>query len=203
MALADVYEVRLSGTSYGVNWNMVFHAVRANSGFDAEDVKNAATQTWLDALQACMSSGSNTDSISVRSLGNALDFHEAFFGTYPGSRTGDPMPSFNAVAVRFTRRRTDMHHGYKRIPALSEADVTAGIISATLKGKVEDWADLLIGDWEHTASPGTPVANYIIVKRILDAGEYRLPQSDGELLYYAPANYQVIDAVSSQVSRKG
>lgn len=202
MALADVYEVRMWGNVLNSNWNLVFHALRASGAYDAEDVMNAASQTWLDELAACMSSDATFEGISAKSLGNPLDFAEYGYTATAGGKGSDCFSPFAAFTIRFTRKRTDMHHGYKRIAGVSEADVADGVVAAGQETLLGAFAAAVMANWELSASPGTAVANYIVVKRVLDAGTYRMPATDGELVYYQPSSAVVSHYISSQNSRK-
>lgn len=202
MALADVYELRVSGTVLGEAWNLVFHALRANSGYDALDVVDAAYDTWNTALVNSMTADVTLLSYEAKSLGNPLDFYSVGLSVNGGVGSSLTVSPFLAATVRFTRLRTDMNHGYKRIPGIGEDFISDGVLSGTQFTNIGSWAALLVSNWENASAPGTSVANYIIVKRVLDAGKYRLPETDGELIYYQPASYVVSPYVSTQNSRK-
>lgn len=202
MALADVYELRHSGTILGVNWSLVYHVLRANAGFNAETIWSAyASSLMLKTQNVCTADVLFTDGV-VRSLGDPLDFYESSHALAGNVGTSETFSPFVASAIRFPRRRTDMHHGYKRYPGVGEDYVSDGVISGVLLTNLATLGSAVITNWEETAAPGVAVCAYVIVKRVLAAGQYRLPQTDGELVYYAPNAYQVQANVSSQNSRK-
>lgn len=202
MALADVFEIRMAGNTLGSPWNMVFHGYRTAGNYNAQAVLDAFGDGPFFNLLPALPDSCHVITLEAKSLGNPLDFYSVATPNSDGARAGDTLGPFVAPTIRFTRKRTDMHHGYKRLPGVLEADQTNGVLGAPLIALIEDFADSLIGGWEDNSAPGVTVANYVIVKRVLDAGKYRLPETDGELVYYAPDNYVVVVNVSSQVSRK-
>lgn len=202
MALADVYEIRMSGTVLNVNWNMIFHALRANSGFDAENVVTAFYDTTYTLLRTTTANDVYFDDLECKSLGNALDFFAYSLGHQLGLANENVISPFATYPVRFTRKRTDMKHGMKRLPGASEEQTNLGQIEAARRTAIGNWAAALIGNWEENTAPGTHVANYCIVKRVLEVGEYRLPIVDGELVYYVPTEFSVGLYISTQNSRK-
>lgn len=202
MALVDVYELRFSGLAANENWNSIFHVLRDNGSLDAQDMVSVAVNGILPLfLLACPTSTTCTKA-AARSLGDPLDFYEASLVGQSGQRTGDSLGSFVGPWLRFTRKRNDMHHGYKRLPGLSETDVTGGVIQAGLTTALTNLANELVAFWHEPGTPATAVCTYIIVKRVLDAGKYRLPEIDAELVYYAPSNYAIGASFTTQNSRK-
>lgn len=202
MALSDVYELRCSGEILGENWNLVWHMLRTDSLYDAEDMKDAWTRNIYQLLLNCMTADVTLTEISARNLGDPLDFYSAgAAGTGALGVTATISP-FATATIKFPRRRTDMHHGYKRIPGVDESYVSEGVISGAQLTALQALGAEAVTDWDLTANPGVPVANYIVVKRVLDGGVYRLPKTDGELVHYAPNSYVVNTFLTTQNSRK-
>lgn len=202
MALVDVYEMRMYGTVLNEPWNLVFHLLRSGSGIDAETIQAAAASTLIGSFKPAVTADVALLGFAVKSLGNPLDFFEATtnqIGTLGSSNTISP---FAVCTIRFARGRTDMHHGYKRIPGIAEDYVADGVISGQQLTNMDALAADIISNWEDSGNPGTTVCNYIVVKRVLDGGVYRLPQTDGELVYYQPTQYAVNANMSTQNSRK-
>lgn len=202
MAITDVYELRVSGTVNSEAFNLVFHALRVSGSFVAADVADACKDTALPDIIGMTSTSTIWETITAKNLGDPVDFAELSLGSTAGSQVGDTLGPFVAVVFHFPRLRSDMHHGYKRIPGVIETGQNNGVISgAYLTGWQAAAADV-IRDWENLTAPGIPIANYIIVKRVLDAGVYRLPQTTGELIYYQPSSVVVRTNLSTQNSRK-
>lgn len=202
MALADVYELRVSGEIHDQPWNCVFHALRASAGYDAQAVADAFGDSVLGNMKDAVPTAVSFLELSVKNLGDPLDFYEVSVAPLAGQRAGESMGPFVSTAVRFTRKRTDMHHGYKRLPGCSESDQASGTLAAGLVTELQAFADDVIASWEDNSAPGTAVCNFIVVKRVLEDGKYRLPKTDGELVYYVPDSYSVVTRLTSQNSRK-
>jgi hypothetical protein len=205
MALVDIYEVRVALSMLSKQIYLVFHARRLSGAWDASDIVSGWVETVLPPLQLATVEDLAIDSLYAWSLGDAGDFHEAALDV-TGVYEEDPMPPHDACTLRFPRTRRDVHHGYKRIPGLAELYVEDGLITGQQLTRMQDLADALVGNW-HNATP-EDVCEYVIVKRIKYVDEedgktkYRLPETDGELVYYHPESSVVDDAVSTQVSRK-
>lgn len=203
MAIADIYECRVSGNIFLVPFNLVFHVVRANAGFGALEVTDACADTVLPDLLPVSTSDAIYQEISAYSLGDATDFWTRPLGSTAGTHTGDAFSPFATYSIRFNRMRTDMHHGYKRIPGVDEASVTDGVLTQGTVTLLQTAAASIVGNWEQAENPGTNVCNYVVVKRVLvSEGKYRLPKTDGELITYQPTGYAILNAVTTQNSRK-
>lgn len=202
MALADIYETRWGWEFLGMEGLTVFHLLRAGGGFTAADVQTALIDSIKTAWKNAVSTGVNFNVITTHSVGNPIDFVESDFGNELGTRAGEPMPPHDVATIRFPRLRTDMHHGYKRFSGLVEGDNESGSLSAGATTLFNTLGTEIISNLEKNANPGVTVANYVVVKRILDAGVYRLPENDGELVYYIPTSRQVLTHVKTQNSRK-
>lgn len=202
MALEDTYEIRTTGTVLGVPFTIIWHALRTSGTYAAADVVGAWHDTLFTTMLANMSNDVTMIQNEIKSLGNALDFYSYGLGPTNGGDAGDTMPPFVAYDIKFPRLRTDMHHGRKRLPGVPEGSAVNGVLSSTPLSNMQAFADLIVGDWEKVSAPGTAVANFIIIKRVLDGAVYRLPETNGELVYYTPQTAVVNPNLSSQVSRK-
>lgn len=210
MALADVYELRLSGTFDGRNNISVFHAQRTSGAHDADVVGQAFIDTVLSSIAAAQHTAFAYVNLEVKSLGDPLDFALFNVSAFTGSVVGDPLPGFNACAIQFFRTRTDMNHGFKRFSGLTEPDVSASTVQPAQITRMNTIGTNLVSAWDQTSPPLSDVANYVIVKRICDETDpvtgkclqYRLPISDVELVLYIPTTFASLTKVRSQVSRK-
>lgn len=117
-----------------------------------------------------------------------------------GAFGSEPLPTFNAVGFRLQQDNGDVKNGAKRYAGMDEAVQDRGVIDSGGYAAVLDiLADVLFD----TLLDGI-VPSYvpIIVKRILDAGVYRLPANLGEAEFGNVVEADWNPLVSSQVSRK-
>lgn len=203
MALSDVYEVRWTGTIFAETCNLVFHALRTGTSFLAADVAQASWDSLGDTILPVSTAELIWTQISARNIGDPTDFTELSLGTTGGTHAGSAFSPYASFTIRFPRKRSDMHHGYKRIPGVAEASVTNGRIESVDVTRLNALGADIIDGWFKSSAPGTDVCNYIVVKRILKPnGTYRLPETDGELVYYQPTAYNVLSRVTTQNSRR-
>ncbi len=209
MALDDTFQVVHNHTLFGVDMVNVYHALRANSGEDAQAVADAFANTVLNDVRQWQSEDVvNTDLICFN-LGDETDFHTQDLAALPGLKAGVDSPSFVAGALRFPSLNRQIRSGHKRFAGALETDYTNGELVAGAIVLLEDIGDSLIGNWLAT-SDSHIVANFIIVQRVCDEVDpatgrclkYRLPEVDGELKFYQPNTRLVKTAITSQVSRK-
>lgn len=202
MALSDAYELRVSGTINNESWNMVFHVLRAAAGFDAGDLIDAFGDSILPLMDGVCSSDVVFNDVSAKNLGDPLDFTTVSLGGGVGNQAGEGMGPNIAMVIRFPRKRVDMHHGYKRIPSCVEGNQVDGVLTGAFLPSLQALADRIVAPWEDAAAPGVDVCSYIVIKRVLDAGVYRLPQNDGEFVYYIPDQGVAVANLSTQNTRK-
>lgn len=211
MALNDWYELKLKG-SYGAfdNTLMVFHFERLAGLYTALEINQAFIDTIYPLLFSFVSSSHTWDEIETKNLGDPLDFQQLSLGSVPGSVAGDTVASFVAYKLQFLRERTDMKHGWKRIPGVPESLVAGNGVAAAAVTALTTLGTALVAPIEIAAAPGVDVARFGIIARICaefgPAGaclSYRLPENDAELTFYQPTQFVAHNLVASQVSRKG
>ena len=207
MAYSDLYELRINGTVASQEVVNVFHLERVSSVYTAQDLTNAFENWVLPSWRLSVHSGFQFLSAYAYRLADAEDWHERFFTSIFGQRTGgEAYAPFVACAMRFARKRLDMRNGYKRFAGLSEADVTGGLISTTVQSLFLTLGGKLMGVWE--TDEADAAFHFHIVKRVpyTPAGStktaYRLPESAGEYIYYRPSDVSVPRELTSQNTRK-
>jgi len=209
MALSDIFEVKVFGLMLSQPTLNVFHVVRAGGVIDAGNIYQGWYNTVLPAWYPLVSEDYWFQRVLVRNLGEPTDFYDVTYegDVVAGGKTGlDNLPPHDAVTVRFNRADLSMRHGYKRFAGLVETDVINGVVETTVLNAWQDFADVMVGDWEN-ATPET-MCNLIVLQRIKDVAEssgktiYRLPETDEELAFYQPYSALAYHQVSTQVSRK-
>lgn len=123
-----------------------------------------------------------------------------------GSRTGQPLPLFNAWSFKSERTRADIRAGFKRYGTISETDVSGFVPATGMLTVLEAFAGILSAELEFTTPGGDFIATPIIVKRVkytTPSGSvaYRMPQP-GDPYEFSQAVNWVYDSVTSQNSRK-
>lgn len=208
MALSDFYEVIQTLTLQGVEMKNVFHVMKLSPGFTAVDIARAYNETVPPLAAPFMSDAVTMTSLEVRCLDNPLDFGTFNVGV-PGGDTNPLVSRFVAYGVRFNRLRSDMRHGYKRWPGVTELGIQNGAVTAGYITLLNALNDALVATW-YSIIPVNPtnICQYVIIKRVFDETTnpgspfYRLPINDSELVFYRPLTYQTAAAVTSQNSRK-
>lgn len=209
MALVDILQVAHSMTQFGKNYLNVYHAERANSGESAQDVGDSWVNSIWPAILLQQVDTIVNNNIVTFNLGDSLDFHTQSLSAFTGSRVTTDSPSFIAGGVRFASKNRDVRSGHKRFAGMSEGDYTDGVLVAAADTLLTNIADDLVANWLASAD-SHHVANYIIVKRVCSEVDpvtgkclkYRLPETDGELVFYTPTSHIVNQEITSQVSRK-
>lgn len=209
MALADTFELVHDMTQRGKNILSVYHLLRANSGEDAAAMSDAFQNSILPVLRLQQSSPVINNEVRVFNLGDPLDFKTTTLGAAPGLRVGADSPTFIGGAVRFPSLNRDIRAGQKRFPGMEETDYTGGSLVAAANTLLENNADAMLANWL-ASSDSHHVANYIVIKRVCKTEDpvtgrclvYRLPETDGELVFFQPTARVVNQEISSQVSRK-
>lgn len=209
MALADVLEIRAPSEIGAFKFLNVWHVLRSSSSFDATKIANSFVDTVLSDILPLLTSSVEYTAVNVKNLGDAEDFVELPLTAKVGTRAGTNDPFFNVFTLRFPRLRTDMRDGRKRIGPTQEEAHSGNNLAAAYITDMDTLGTSMIGAWEETASPGVTVCRYIIVKRVCDAFDaagkctkYRLPETDGELIFYQPISRVSESTVRSQTSRK-
>lgn len=143
------------------------------------------------------------ETLAVRDIFGTASPYITTIAEAGGAGSRDVMPPFNALSFVLNVATNLTRPGHKRFGGVYEVAQTDGII--TDSGLITDLNDLA----EQLATPlkdltlgivdwGIP----IVVGRIFDNGNYRLPSSVGELIANVIVNAAVSLVVSSQISRK-
>lgn len=158
----------------------------------------------LPLLADVLHTGAHVSRLYVKNLFDAALFQDRSYNaaTYPGEVAGDYAPDFVAISMKAPRSRTDMRHGYKRVPFVSESVISGMSLNV---GAVPAYVALASALSTVIAQNGNTYQP-VTVKRIpyVTSGgkdSYRLPNSQAELVYNE-AVYSVQQTVTSQVSRK-
>lgn len=204
-----MYELKHRMTQFGENILNIYQAERANSGEDAQTVADSYANDILPVIRLLQPDSVANIDLDVKNLDNPTDFHVQSLSSAAGLRSGLELASFNAAEIRFPRLRTDMRNGFKRFVGLLETDVANQDIQAPALALIQDIADAIVADWTSSIDSHV-VAHYVIIKRvctvIVPEGDpcpsYRLPETDGELVFYQPIEGAALTSTRTQVSRR-
>jgi len=209
MALSDMYQVTHKMTQQGQTILSVYHAERASAAEEAQEINDAFANSILPILKLQQVTTIVSVEVTSFNLATTTDFHTQDLSGNDGLRAAAASPTFISGAVRFPTLDRAVRSGHKRFCGMAELDYTDGVLSATAIGLLEDVADALIANWLANVDSHI-VCSYAIIKRVCDETDpitgkctkYRLPETDGELVFYEPTSRLVNSDVSSQVSRK-
>lgn len=209
MALADFWQIT-DRQNYATQEVLnVWHARALNPGLSVAGVYAAFRDSVLLSIAPQQSNVVQRGNTEVFNIGNPLFFGTFDSSSYPGLVVGDSLPPHNALGVVANRGRRDMHNGAKRIIGLIETDQANGTLLAGIRANWQTIFNVLSTPWQIAALPGVDQMRWVIIKRVCqtvgptgDCIEYRLPQTDAELVSYDVASCTVRARVTSQVSRK-
>lgn len=209
MALIDIYEVIDVSETAGIPVLNTYHVERDNPAFTATDMARAFEDTLLGLLLPLQTASILHTSITARNLNDDTDFAVRIPSPALGTRIGNDLTPFQAMAIQMNRTTLAINNGQKRILLGREED-TAGITwNASFLTEVGGFVSALLDPWEIDPSPGVPICDYVILKRVCTTQpppdpclEFRLPETDGELAFFNPDTAILRAEVSSQVSRK-
>lgn len=144
--------------------------------------------------------GRQFDKVVVRELNNPTGELAEFSvpageqdGTRAAGSLGPYLPTANAVGVRLTVGTRATRPGQKRIPFLTEGDVTGNPVGATFIGLTE----ALMGTMTGTITLGDP-AEFVVLDPIITRKD-----ATGAVTAHQPVTGFIVNPyVSSQVSRK-
>lgn len=171
--------------------NVYYFQVGPALALDSFALVDAYQADFLSTLRACQHPSLSHVRIAARNLFDPADFAEDLV-SLPGTLTGttDELPPFEAAAFTLERETGATRHGKKRVAAGSEAHQDWGIWSSSFLSTFLDPIAVLLSD---SLLSGAVQAFFpVIVKRILEGGNYRLPATLAE----ATVN-GVIDAIFS------
>ncbi len=209
MAFADMYELLDLQVRQAKPILNVFHLERLDPGADATKIALAYDFTVLPNLTGLQSTGADHTTIQVRNLSDPTDFAAITPTSGSGTRAGEALSTFNALAIQFTRTRLDIRNGQKRFDVGVETDKVANTWSGPFITLADALAVLIVSSWETAAEPGVAQCRFVILKRVCTVQppptpcpSYRLPENDAELLFYHPTQFTSRPRARSQTSRK-
>jgi len=211
MPLSDMYELKHYMAFGAVQDVMnVYHFERQSAEVNAEDLATKFAEQVVPGIRSVQTAGLDHLRLEARNLDDPTDFYIVSLAGLSGTVTGERLNTFTSYKIQFLRRRTDMKHGYKRIPGVAESDVNGEVISSTPLAALNSYADGLTAGIDNGGEPPVTLFRFAIIARICAefnstlgiCVEYRLPENDLELKYYIPTQYNVSQLVTSQVSRR-
>jgi len=202
-AIGTVYQIVDTAEMAGQKvLNVYFYKVTSSVlGADASDVTAAFIDQMLPLIVDCQCDDLVHTSIIATNLFDEADRNEALISV-PGTNGTASMGTFEAFGYRLSGDNAAVRGGSKRYASVSEGSVEDGVVTETTTlGFLTDLGIQLSAAMLWGTLDGGTLAP-VIVKRILDAGHYRLPTTTGEAVLS-----NVIDAifsplVTSQTSRK-
>lgn len=203
MAYEDVYEVIDAQTLAGQEVLNVYFFVNKNAAdttSTAEDLATVFESVFLPNVTLIQTDNVLHTEIRVRNLFDPSDSFTLAISEAGQNLTADTMPNANALAYTLAQDSGSVRNGQKRYAGLREDAITDGIV--TLAGWITTLNDL--GDAIVAALQFAAVDTWFpaIIKRVLDAGNYRLPNNAGELIYGIVQEAIFNPVVSTQTSRK-
>lgn len=205
-ASGDIFEVIDEQKLYGQTiLNVYFYkqAAVVLTGDVPQQIADTFETNVIPAVAALQTGDILHTAIHVRNLFNPAENTTSLI-SIPGSKyaaAADTAPSFNSLGMRLKQDNGAIKNGSKRYSAFSVNDATDGVVTdATLITNL-----LALGAELITGQPIGIIANAIlpiIVKRILDSGEYRLPATSGEAVIGNVTDALYNAQVTSQTSRK-
>lgn len=204
-SIGDIYEVvdtqRIESQEV---LNVYFFRVQSMSVTDnnAESVVQAFLDTYIPAIVPIQRPLLVHTSVRARNLFDETDAHEELISSSGTYASGEVLPIFDTIPFRLVGDNAAVRAGAKRYAGATETMVTDGVITdATVSAALDALASVLFADlpWGLLAAE---ILKPVIVKRILDAGNYRLPENSGEAVYSNILDALWTPLISSQVSRK-
>lgn len=202
-AIGDVYQIIDTQEMDGQKvLNVYFYTVTLSVlGADASDAAAAYIDQVLPLVAALQVSSVVHTSVKAQNLYHVSDVHEELISV-PGGVTDDPMGTFEAIAIREIGDNGAVRGGAKRIAGIGESETTEGVITnVPFIDQLNDLCFELATTMLWGALDGGTMAP-VIVKRILDAGNYRLPTNSGEAILSTIVDALFTPLVSSQNTRK-
>lgn len=209
MAIVDMYQIVHDMTYLGQTVLSVYHAERANAGETAGSISDGFQNSILPIIRLLQNDAVTNNELRIFNLGSPTDFGAFTLSGSAGVRTGANSASFLAASQRFNTLNRLVRSGQKRYAGLLETDYFDGVLGGSTVTLVDDIGDVLVADWLSSIDSHV-ICSYAILKRVCETTdpvtgkclEYRLPETDGELVFYIPQSFLTNPEVSSQVSRK-
>ncbi len=208
MPLSDIYQITALGSYRNSASNNVWHVEKLDAGSVSADINTAFVDSLTVDQLALQAPPFEMEELQTFNLGTPTDFATLGLTGKIGTRAGAAAAELLAFAFRFPTLNRDIRSGRKRFGGVADEISTGGDIAAAFITDMNTFGASIIADWEKASAPGTSVCRYIVVKRIkvvnpvTGAISYRLPETDSELLFYAPTSSISDNTMRSQNSRK-
>lgn len=201
MALADVFQViDFQRFPSGEPMQNVYFYLRLDPLGDASDLLAAWDSDVKSVIKAAQSADLVHYLLRVTSLGDFGDFDEFSTAGDVGD-IGQPIRT-TWDAVNFTLRPStrEVRPGSKRIGGIPEDDASYTNNVITGSAHLIRWQAVRV---ELGALVVGSLSQYqpVIVKRVLDGGNYRLPETDAELLAVPVSQVLLNTTLTHQISR--
>lgn len=204
-AVGDVYQVLVRATrGGGVNQILnVFFYRMVQAGLGAAELGNQFHLIVYGDMRDCLGTGYNGERIEVANLFDPTDFDVVDTSGENGLLAGTMMPSFVCSSFQCIRKRLDMRHGWKRLGPITEEVCTGDTYTAAYELACDDLRDRMGYTLQEAAADAFEP---VIVKRIKEEPvpgkfTYRLPENQGELVYYV-ADTWLLRPPTTQNTRK-
>lgn len=199
MAADDVYELIHQMSYEGQAVLNVYFFQNISGGENAQDIVDQYAADRVTPMKSNQSDAVSHVEVRARNLFDSGDVGDtALSGTGASSGVGADWPSFISVSFKMEHPEGSVRPGFKRILLGNEDNQDEGVWEATALATWQtDIGDPLENplawatDWEH-----------VVVGRILDAGQYRLPESQAEMVLGPVLNVTAQVNVTTQNSRK-
>lgn len=209
VGLASIYKVvdnqRFPGGE--VVQNVYFYSAEDGDG-SAEDLSLAFNNDMLTGIiRAAQANQFEHTSVEAQSLGDFADFYTRVLTGAVGGWTSDCLSPFTAVNFTLRTASREVRPGSKRIGGLPDSTslYTNGQVTESEQlSNLEDIRLAMAGVITAAGAEYTP----IIIKRIFvpaggDHGPYyRLPETDGELVYF-PVSVALVNPILTHQTSRG
>lgn len=201
MALNDVFQLTdLQRLPSGETILNTYFYERIDPAGSAQDLVGAWIADTRPAILGVQSSALVHYLTRAISLGDVADFYELGEAGIVGLRSGPVRNEWDCFAYTLRPSTRAVRPGSKRIGGVPEGD------AEYTNGVVTDSSMLILLQACRTALAAGPTgvdSDYqpVIVKRVLDGGSYRLPETDGELVAVPVSTVLLNTKISHQVSR--
>lgn len=204
MATANIWEITLHSELFDQECaNVFFYRGNALTSPDAAAIAESFEDQILPDIRAVTSADVFFEGVTVRDILATDTPHYRAIGLAGNNGPADTLPAHDAYSFLLQVGSNLTRPGHKRFPGVFETIVTDGVVTdGTVIADLQSLATTLAFNLFDYTTGLIPWAAAVVVKRILDGDNYRLPTTVGE----AVTNL-IVDAipsliVSTQNSRK-
>lgn len=170
------------------------------AGNGAEQLVTSFIDQFLPDVLAVQTVDVTHTSVSAKNLYNPSEEYTELISE-TGALTSAALPTFNAVGFQLVGDNASVRDGAKRIAGVTEEGQGDGtIVDATILSALTALAVTMATGLD--VGLATELFSPVIVKRILDGGNYRLPTSQAEDTISKITSALFNPRVTSQTSRK-